>query len=163
MGRGRAFVGFSEARVEFAPTYRWERNADEFSWKRGQTPSYTDRVMHRSLPGVADKIVQTAYDSPTTMFGSDHRPVSAGYTVGLRRYYTAPAPPLIHTPYPVPTFFTAVDAALLPVPALILSGLKLASVSALSAPAGIYLKIYFPWSDGAPVVSPIMSAMGEWQ
>ena len=64
-------------------------------------------------------------------------------------------------PSQVPTFYTAVDAANLPVPAIVLSNVKLTSVPALSAPAGIYLKIYLPWSDGVPVVSPIMSAMGE--
>lgn len=108
VARGRVFVGFSEGRIEFAPTYRWETGSDEFSWKRGQTPSYTDRVLARSLPGVADRLSQTAYAAATGLRGSDHRPVAAAYTLSLRRYYSAPAPPLGYTPYPVPTFFSAV-------------------------------------------------------
>lgn len=67
----RVLSGFTEGRIDFAPSYRWERDVEEFSWKRGQAPSYTDRVFHRSLPGVASLLRQTAYKSATFMFGSD--------------------------------------------------------------------------------------------
>lgn len=160
MGKGRAFVGFYEGRVEFAPTYRWLRDKPEFSWKRGQTPSFTDRVLHRSLPGVAGHVSLHEYASGTSLFGSDHRPVAASYSVGVRRYYSSPAPPLAYCPYPVPTFFAQVDAAVMPVPVLLLQGLKLSGVSALTAPAGVYLKIWAPWSDGAPIICSTMSAQG---
>ena len=45
-------------------------------------------------------------------------------------------------------------------PALLLAGLRLSGVSALSAPAAVYLRIHLPWGDGTPVVSPVMSASG---
>jgi hypothetical protein len=102
MGKGRVFVGFYEGRVDFAPTYRWLRDKEEFSWKRGQTPSFTDRVLHRSLPGVAAHVSLSDYYAGTSLFGSDHRPVGASYTLAVRRYYAAPAPPLYYCPYPVP-------------------------------------------------------------
>jgi hypothetical protein len=160
MGKGRAFVGFYEGRVDFPPTYRWLRERSEFSWKRGQTPSYTDRVLHRSLPGCASAVTLHDYTSGSNLFVSDHRPVSASYSLGVRRYYCAPSPPLGYCPYPVPSFFAQVDAATMPVPVLLLQGLKLSGVSALTAPAGVYLKIWAPWSDGQPIVCGTMSAQG---
>jgi hypothetical protein len=146
----RVFVGFNEAKIDFAPTYRWEREKEEFSWKRGQAPSYTDRVLQRSLPGVADKVNQTAYEGAIFMYGSDHRAVSASYTLGLRRYYAAPTAPSTFVPYPVPSFFSATDAALLPVPVVLLSGLKITGVQAMTAPAAIYLTIHAPWLEDGP-------------
>ena len=160
MGKGRVFVGFYEGRVDFPPTYRWLREKSEFSWKRGQTPSYTDRVLHRSLPGCASSVTLHDYTSGSSLFISDHRPVSASYSLGVRRYYCAPSPPLGYCPYPVPSFFAQVDAATMPVPVLLLQGLKLSGVSALTAPAGVYLKIWAPWSDGQPIVCGTMSAQG---
>lgn len=164
-GKRRVFVGFNEGKVDFAPTYRWERNREEFSWKRGQAPSYTDRVLHRSLPGIQDKIVQTNYESPTFMYGSDHRAVSASYNVGIRRYYCAATPPTSFVPYPVPTFFTAMDSYHLPVPVILLSALKIIGVQAMTAPAAIYLTIHAPWlekssSTGGGISIGTMTAVG---
>jgi hypothetical protein len=144
----KVFVGFNEARIDFPPTYRWERDTEEFSWKRGQAPSYADRCLARSLPGVADKLQQLSYDSPTFMWGSDHRAVGASYKLGLRRYYSAPTSPMVYVPYPLPTFFTTFDTPSIPTPVVLLQNVRVFQMQALSAPAAIQLFLYAPWMEG---------------
>jgi len=80
-GLRRVFDGFEEGTLDFPPTYRWQREVDEFSNKRAQAPSYTDRIMHKSAPGVAWCIDRETYTSAHDLFGSDHRAVGAEYTM----------------------------------------------------------------------------------
>ena len=161
MARQKVFVGFSEPLIEFAPTYRWEREREEFSWKRGQAPSYTDRILSRSLPGVAAKLESQHYDSATFMWGSDHRAVGAGYTLALRRYYAAPSPPTSYVPYWLPTFFSALDAPRFPVPVVLLSALRVFSMQALAAPAALTLTLHAPWlEDSVPILLGKVVATG---
>lgn len=87
-GAGRVFTGFVEGPRDFLPTYRWVRDAVVWSNKNDQSPSYTDRVMLHSLPGVADEVTLQSLNTNTDMFGSDHRPVFATYSMRLRRRYT---------------------------------------------------------------------------
>jgi hypothetical protein len=158
--RGKIFHGFHEGRVDFPPSYRWERDAEEFSWKRGQAPSYTDRILWRSLPGLLDRIVCEEYKSATFMFGSDHRPVFASFLMRLQRYYSAPSLPASFVPYPVPTFFSSYDMLALPVPVLWLSNLRITFSNPLTAPAAISLTVYAPWLEGGPVTTATMAASG---
>ena len=162
----KVFVGFNEARIDFAPTYRWERDTEEFSWKRGQAPSYADRCLSRSLPGVADKLQQVSYDSPTFMWGSDHRPVSASYKLGLRRYYSAPTSPMVYVPYPLPTYFTTFDTPSIPTPVILLQNVRVFQMQALAAPAAIQLFLYAPWMEGGvpmPCGTVVASGISEKQ
>ncbi len=68
------FSGFKEAKISLCPTYRWERSKNIVSNKRNQPPSYTDRILYRTLPNTFD-LWQETYDSSPNCFGSDHRPV----------------------------------------------------------------------------------------
>ena len=68
------FYGFKEGLINFAPTYRWDRNENIISNKREQPPSYTDRVLYRSLE-FSYNLWQTQYNSVPTCYGSDHRPI----------------------------------------------------------------------------------------
>jgi hypothetical protein len=52
MKRGRAFAEFQEGSLRTCPSYRWSRHGHAFSDKRGQSPSYTDRILWRSMPGL---------------------------------------------------------------------------------------------------------------
>jgi len=58
----------------FAPTYRWERHKNVISNKREQAPSYTDRVLFKSLPN-CHSLWLTKYKSCMKCYGSDHRPI----------------------------------------------------------------------------------------
>ena len=116
--------------------------------------------LHHSLPGLSDRVVVESYTAATFMFGSDHRPVSAGYHFALKRYYSAPSIPRAYVAFPLPTFFSARDAALMPVPVLLISKLRVVGVKAMSAPAGVYLTVVAPWTDGAAIRLPTMTASG---
>lgn len=80
MREGRAFAGFSEAPITFAPTYKYEmegRHPRRFANKREQSPSYCDRVLTRSLPGIAAELTPKQYQPVPTVLLSDHVPVHA--------------------------------------------------------------------------------------
>lgn len=83
---GKVFVGFSEERVAFPPTYRYHRNRrtlEDYDWIKqksgGRTrinvPSYCDRVLWKSYPGL--RVSCLAYGCTNDIMTSDHSPVFA--------------------------------------------------------------------------------------
>ncbi|CEO99150.1 hypothetical protein PBRA_001055, partial [Plasmodiophora brassicae] len=78
------FLGYHEGALAFAPTYRMERNSSEYSNKREQSPSWTDRILYKSRPGAENEFVLKEYRSHPTVLGSDHRPVSAVFNLKPR-------------------------------------------------------------------------------
>jgi hypothetical protein len=53
--------GAQEEDVSFPPTYRLEKGKDEYSNKKNQNPSYTDRILHRSLPRLEHQVEPLFY------------------------------------------------------------------------------------------------------
>jgi hypothetical protein len=45
-----------EPPIAFPPTYRMEKGRDEYNNKKNQNPSYTDRILYRSLHGLEGKV-----------------------------------------------------------------------------------------------------------
>jgi hypothetical protein len=84
---GRIFQGFSEGRIAFAPTYRMEKGRDEYSNKKHQNASYTDRVLWRSRAGLQANVAQLHYDACYAVNQSDHRPVGAGFLLAATLPY----------------------------------------------------------------------------
>lgn len=84
---GRIFGGFREGAIRFAPTYRMEKGKEEYSNKRYQNASYTDRVLWRSREGLRSAVSLLYYDACFGMNMSDHRPVSAAFVVGTKLPY----------------------------------------------------------------------------
>jgi len=102
--RGYMFNGFEEGPIVFPPTYKWisGTTAEDFTvpsvveqayntHERDRplvdvTPSYADRVLFRSVPDMAHRLVLLAYDAvekgPLALIG-EHRPVSAAFTLML--------------------------------------------------------------------------------
>ncbi|KAL0245945.1 hypothetical protein GEMRC1_007161 [Eukaryota sp. GEM-RC1] len=74
-----AFVGFNEAKITFAPTYRMNRNGPGYSTEKNRVPAYTDRILWKAFPGL--KVLPTSYTSAPSITTSDHRPVSATFVV----------------------------------------------------------------------------------
>merc|ERR1719203_770295 len=75
METNEILYGFREGNISlFAPTYRWQRDCNKISNKREQSPSYTDRILYKSLPHCYS-FWQTKYKPKMTCFGSDHRPI----------------------------------------------------------------------------------------
>ncbi|KAK9456934.1 Endonuclease/exonuclease/phosphatase [Dipodascopsis uninucleata] len=70
-----AFIGFEEAPITFAPTYKFsntrsnDRDVKDYSKKR--VPSWTDRVLYLCVPNTI------SYDSIPSIVGSDHIPVAS--------------------------------------------------------------------------------------
>ncbi|GLT43976.1 hypothetical protein SLA2020_178970 [Shorea laevis] len=78
---GRAFTGFKEGRILFAPTYKYSHNSDSYagenvkSKKKRRTPAWCDRILWRG-----QGIEQLSYIRGESRL-SDHRPVCAVFSV----------------------------------------------------------------------------------
>ena len=75
--KGRAFDGWSEGTLQFAPTYKYQAHSDEYTGSDGKatrrTPAWCDRILSF---GKGMRLVQ--YRRTENKF-SDHRPVVAIY------------------------------------------------------------------------------------
>ncbi|KAL5986139.1 hypothetical protein ACLOJK_028129 [Asimina triloba] len=78
---GRAFKGWEEGRIYFAPTYKYLPNSDRYavqtskSREKPRTPAWCDRILWRG-----EGLKQMWYTRGESHF-SDHRPVQALFTV----------------------------------------------------------------------------------
>lgn len=101
---GEAFQGFEEGELDFAPTYQYARDNNEYAKKENEnqvsrTPSWTDRVLWRDRIRTAPRTVpsdrqhaneQTGRGIKLNLyrrheiFSSDHRPVSAEFSLECR-------------------------------------------------------------------------------
>lgn len=80
----RALIGFREFdagfREGFKPTFKVEvGKALEYNAMR--SPAWTDRVLWRSLPGLEASLKPTSYAYSPAILSSDHKPVSATFTL----------------------------------------------------------------------------------
>lgn len=71
----KAFYQFTEPPIHFLPSYRYDRGSSVFSEEKMRTPSYCDRVLYKSKPGLTPTV--TAYDCIHEVTTSDHHPVYA--------------------------------------------------------------------------------------
>ncbi|KAL2131811.1 hypothetical protein VTI74DRAFT_4583 [Chaetomium olivicolor] len=72
MVAGLAFPYYSEARITFMPTYKYDIGTDDFdSSEKARIPAWTDRILRKG-----SNLRQLAYNSAPLRF-SDHRPVYA--------------------------------------------------------------------------------------
>jgi hypothetical protein len=99
---GRVLCGFTALTPAFAPTFKrvrdaslahtdltglasessdGEAGASYYSPKR--MPSYTDRVLYKSLPGFAPRLQELAFESLECVSSSDHKPVRASFRLGV--------------------------------------------------------------------------------
>lgn len=81
MREGHALYGFTEPPITFVPTYRVLRGREGYSEEKMRVPSWTDRVLWRSLAAAPVRV--GAYSSCPSVLTSDHRPVFAAFQVGL--------------------------------------------------------------------------------
>jgi len=79
----RTFYAFNEGKIQFWPTYRYERGNNEWSKKKlKNVPSYCDRVLWRSISGL--KIHQKYYSACMDLMTSDHRAVHTLFTTEVK-------------------------------------------------------------------------------
>jgi endonuclease/exonuclease/phosphatase family metal-dependent hydrolase len=74
MVAGVAFPFYSESRVTFLPTYKFDVGTDNYDTsEKNRIPAWTDRILRKG-----NNLRQTAYDSAPLRF-SDHKPVYATF------------------------------------------------------------------------------------
>ena len=74
MVAGRAFPYYSEARILFPPTYKYDPGTDDYdSSEKFRIPAWCDRILRKGIG-----LRQIAYDTAPLRF-SDHRPVWATF------------------------------------------------------------------------------------
>lgn len=72
--RGGAFRGFTEDKITFFPTYKFDKGTSNYDTSEKQrVPSWTDRVLYKSTTD--DQLQSLNYNSVMDVFGSDHKPV----------------------------------------------------------------------------------------
>lgn len=83
---GNVFVNFQEQKIKFLPTFKVIKHRLE-GYSNKRIPSFCDRVLWHSLPGVENDVHQLVYTSMPQIITSDHKPVIATFAVDL-----SPAP-----------------------------------------------------------------------
>ncbi|KAL5121928.1 Inositol-1,4,5-trisphosphate 5-phosphatase 1 [Pleosporales sp. CAS-2024a] len=80
MVAGLTFPYYSEARITFPPTYKYDLNSDTYDTsEKARIPAWCDRVLRKG-----DNIRQIHYDAAPLRF-SDHRPVYATFQILVQR------------------------------------------------------------------------------
>ncbi|CAM9545837.1 unnamed protein product, partial [Sphacelaria rigidula] len=82
--QGQAFGGFSEGRVAFEPTYKYNKASVAFLFDTSpkmRPPAWTDRILFS--PGGPSGVSVLEYNSEPGSSHSDHRPVYATFRVRL--------------------------------------------------------------------------------
>ncbi|KAF8816327.1 DNase I-like protein [Phlegmacium glaucopus] len=84
----RAFEGFQEAPITHTPTYRFSPGLamDSMGYDLKRKPAWTDRILY--MRGLTCRVHQLSYTSHPQIIMSDHRPVSADFTVDADTYDT---------------------------------------------------------------------------
>ncbi|XP_044253459.1 inositol polyphosphate 5-phosphatase E isoform X2 [Tribolium madens] len=89
---GAAFKGFTEAKITFPPTYKYDPGTQNFDTSSKQrTPAYTDRILFKHRAGrrfsgqmETPPLQCLVYDSVSSITTSDHKPVWGVFKAHLR-------------------------------------------------------------------------------
>lgn len=77
----RKYPGYEEGEIRFLPTYKRSKVDDTFYNKKNQAPSYTDRILYKNNTLIPIDVHN--YTSLEDVYGSDHRPVTLDFHLGL--------------------------------------------------------------------------------
>ena len=82
----KVFVGWTDTlrapeATRFRPTFKVGRHHTREQYNPKRTPSYCDRVLHRSLPCYEGNLKLTMFESNPQLTTSDHKPVHAAFEV----------------------------------------------------------------------------------
>ncbi|KAF5390606.1 hypothetical protein D9757_002587 [Collybiopsis confluens] len=87
MRTNRAFDIFFEHEISHLPTYRFGSGlaADSLGYDTKRKPAFTDRILYAFSPLTA-QVSQSSYEAQRSITFSDHRPLSADFTVDVDLY-----------------------------------------------------------------------------
>ena len=85
MSERHVLPGFAEGSIAFEPTYKWKANVAPrvLDNKRGQAPSYCDRVLLASAAAARGMARHVAYYATPGITISDHTPVCACFEIDV--------------------------------------------------------------------------------
>ena len=77
---GDLLVGFKTLPCNFNPTFKLKRE-DGFVYNEQRTPSYTDRILFRSSPGLEGSLKPISYEPCVGFTTSDHKPIRGAFSL----------------------------------------------------------------------------------
>eukprot|EP00056_Hartaetosiga_gracilis_P009285 m.132851 g.132851 ORF g.132851 m.132851 type:complete len:229 (+) comp13094_c1_seq2:671-1357(+) len=84
MEKGAVFFGFKEGDMSFHPTFKVLREK-ELKYLEQRVPAYCDRILWKSMPNVANDVVQQNLEPLTWVGTSDHKPVRGNFTIKIKK------------------------------------------------------------------------------
>jgi hypothetical protein len=85
---GKVFAGWTDLVPDFRPSFKVKRASVKEQYNEKRTPSYCDRILHRSLPSAAADLTNSFFTSVPDLTTSDHKPVHAAFEVKTGRGFT---------------------------------------------------------------------------
>ena len=80
MAERRAFPGFAEGKITFAPTFKFDKSTGDYDTSHKQRiPAWTDRILFKPI---GTRVLE--YSSVPSAQHSDHRPVFGTFRVSMR-------------------------------------------------------------------------------
>lgn len=77
---GDFLTGFETLRCDWPPTFKVQREGGVV-YKDQRVPSYTDRILFRSGPGLKNNLMPVAYEPCPGFITSDHKPIRGAYKI----------------------------------------------------------------------------------
>lgn len=86
IGRKLAFESFQEMPIRFKPTYKYSTQSTQYDLNR--KPAWTDRILYKKLQAKeSTKIIGKEYKTYENYLQSDHKPVSALFSITVGSSY----------------------------------------------------------------------------
>ena len=73
-------LGFETLPCTFSPTFKVQREPG-FVYKEQRTPSFTDRILYKSAPGLQGRLQQVSYEACPDFISSDHKPIRGAFSI----------------------------------------------------------------------------------
>jgi hypothetical protein len=90
MKKNECFVGFKEKPIEFAPTYKFDINSNNYDTSaKKRVPSWCDRILYKIEKNEQNDFIecnQLSYNSINNYNQSDHKPVFGLFEIKVKLF-----------------------------------------------------------------------------